>query len=248
MTMAWGRQNTFPCGRLKDDVLMARFPHSRPAVLKKWVQKMHRKNWAPSKSSVLCSRHFQEACFDRTGQTARLKSDAVPTKFDFPQHLLKRVQPRKPPPTRHNIEVEQDVNHEISEPGPSWAAGPGVLSPQQVRSSHNLAADHTYTVQKSPRTLKRKIDITVEALDNVKKKLKRSEENARRLKKKVLTAESVIEDLEKKSLVSSQCTDMLRGTLSDVQLDLVLHTLQNKAGKVSREQYSQSLRSFALTL
>ncbi|XP_064475886.1 THAP domain-containing protein 1-like [Ornithodoros turicata] len=153
------------------------FPHSRPAVLKKWVQKMHRKNWAPSKSSVLCSRHFEEACFDRTGQTARLKSDAVPTKFDFPQHLLKRVQPRKPPPTRHNIEVEQDVNHEISQPGPSWAAGPGVLSPQPVRSSHNLAADHTYTVQERSRTLKRKIDVTVEALDNVKKKLKRSEEN-----------------------------------------------------------------------
>ena len=50
---------------------------------------MRRENWKPTKSSILCSDHFRAECLDRTGQTCRVKEDAVPTIFNFPEHLIK---------------------------------------------------------------------------------------------------------------------------------------------------------------
>jgi len=45
------------------------------------------KLWTAPEWAVLCSYHFTDEMFDRTGQTVRLKPDAVPTIFDFPSHL-----------------------------------------------------------------------------------------------------------------------------------------------------------------
>ena len=38
-------------------------------------------NWKPIKSSILCSNQFRAECLDRTGQTGRVKEDAIPTFF-----------------------------------------------------------------------------------------------------------------------------------------------------------------------
>ncbi|XP_039604846.1 THAP domain-containing protein 2-like isoform X1 [Polypterus senegalus] len=59
-----------------------------PLRRKQWMvavsrQTSDKKLWEPSKSSVLCSRHFKPEMFDRTGQTVRLREYAVPTEFDF---------------------------------------------------------------------------------------------------------------------------------------------------------------------
>jgi len=60
-----------------------------------WVRAMRRiepdgKMWQPSTYDTLCSRHFTMDSFDRTGQTVRLRDDAVPSIFDFPVHLQVR--------------------------------------------------------------------------------------------------------------------------------------------------------------
>lgn len=57
------------------------FPFSRPDILKQWLTNMKREFWTPSKRSVLCSDHFESCCFDKTGCTTRIRSDAVPTVF-----------------------------------------------------------------------------------------------------------------------------------------------------------------------
>uniref|UniRef100_A0A0K8RCC4 Putative thap domain protein n=1 Tax=Ixodes ricinus TaxID=34613 RepID=A0A0K8RCC4_IXORI len=59
-----------------------RFPRSRPEIYQQWVINIGggRRNWQPSGESVVCSDHFEEECFDRTGQTVRLRVDAIPTK------------------------------------------------------------------------------------------------------------------------------------------------------------------------
>lgn len=46
----------------------------------KWIMITCRENWVPGRRSVLCSDHFEEQWFDRTGQTTRLRMGAIPTK------------------------------------------------------------------------------------------------------------------------------------------------------------------------
>ena len=66
-----------------------RFP-TKPELLFKWKKNLRRDNWVPTKSSRLCSDHFQEDMIDRSGKTVRLKPDAIPTRFkSFPKHLIK---------------------------------------------------------------------------------------------------------------------------------------------------------------
>ena len=59
---------------------------------KKWVNFAQRQNWAPSKYSVICIRHFDERYIDRLKERVYLKPCAVPTKHckETPQYLNKK--------------------------------------------------------------------------------------------------------------------------------------------------------------
>ncbi|XP_027248187.1 transmembrane protein 19 isoform X2 [Cricetulus griseus] len=72
------------------NVSFHRFPLD-PKRRKEWVRLVRRKNFVPGKHTFLCSKHFEASCFDLTGQTRRLKMDAVPTIFDFCTHIKSMV-------------------------------------------------------------------------------------------------------------------------------------------------------------
>lgn len=75
------------------------FPFSRKKMLKAWVRAIRRKNFKPTKSSVICSIHFRETDFIKTIKGWILKGDAVPSVFEkFPTHL--QPKPRKERKTR----------------------------------------------------------------------------------------------------------------------------------------------------
>ncbi|KAG8174575.1 hypothetical protein JTE90_022441 [Oedothorax gibbosus] len=72
-----------------------RFPFSRHEVYEKWVHNLRRENFTPSSSSVLCSDHFEDSCFERSGTYVLSRKDAVPTLFDIPAPLQKVTKKRK---------------------------------------------------------------------------------------------------------------------------------------------------------
>ncbi|XP_068228840.1 uncharacterized protein [Palaemon carinicauda] len=97
------------------------FPFSRPDVLKQWIANMKREFWTPSKRSVLCSDHFESSCFDKTGCTTRIRSDAIPTIFtpQISQQKAVKVEAKK----RKKREVQDsEEDEENGEPPPSYDA------------------------------------------------------------------------------------------------------------------------------
>ena len=62
-----------------------RFPKNL-TLRKEWLRAIRKENFELSKHKV-CSNHFEESCFDRTGQTVRLRMGSVPTIFTFPSQV-----------------------------------------------------------------------------------------------------------------------------------------------------------------
>ena len=63
---------------------------TNPEKKVKWLKNIRREDWMPSSHSRICSDHFQEKYINRTGLVAKLREDAVPTRFkNFPKHLKK---------------------------------------------------------------------------------------------------------------------------------------------------------------
>ncbi|KAF3844409.1 hypothetical protein F7725_007572, partial [Dissostichus mawsoni] len=54
---------------------------------KKWEVALRREGFTASESSVICSEHFKQDDFDRTGQIVRLRDGVIPSIFSFPVHL-----------------------------------------------------------------------------------------------------------------------------------------------------------------
>lgn len=86
------------------------FPKNKQ-LLKKWIAAVRRKDWNPTKHSRLCSFHFTADSYDTSGWSSvpKLKSDAVPTIFDFPAHLMETVVPRPPPRERNPLPSQSEV-------------------------------------------------------------------------------------------------------------------------------------------
>ncbi|KAK5642105.1 hypothetical protein RI129_008272 [Pyrocoelia pectoralis] len=51
------------------------------------MRAIRRENFNPTNDSVICGKHFKDADFLRKVPTKVLKSDAIPSVFDFPVHL-----------------------------------------------------------------------------------------------------------------------------------------------------------------
>uniref|UniRef100_UPI0035900B30 THAP domain-containing protein 1-like n=1 Tax=Myxine glutinosa TaxID=7769 RepID=UPI0035900B30 len=173
---AYGCTNRDERGQRREKGLtFHRFPNCDKERLRRWVVNIRRVNWTPTARSHLCSAHFTEDCFDRTGQTVRLRPSATPTIFAFPEHLQKSAPTaRKPPMTRQPTEEKGKI------PPPSCSHPDSPVQPNTKHSGSHQ--EHTYATIESPRKLKRKLDATVEQLQKCRKKLKIEQQKSRRLK------------------------------------------------------------------
>nr|XP_037278211.1 THAP domain-containing protein 6-like [Rhipicephalus microplus] len=219
------------------------FPRSKPDLYRRWVVNLRRDKWTPSPGSSLCSDHFTDNCFDRTGARTRLQPDAVPTLFSFPKHLEKRTAERKPPKQRTAIVDVTPVEQ------------PNDNTPTTVQENSAHVAEHSYAVLDTPKTLKRKLDACTDSAATVKRKLKLSLERERRLRRKVSSFNEIIDDLKHKQLISEDASAMLERCFMGIPLEVTKRLLKQTSSegdkssvKLSRDKYFPALRAFALTL
>uniref|UniRef100_UPI00358E1433 uncharacterized protein n=1 Tax=Myxine glutinosa TaxID=7769 RepID=UPI00358E1433 len=229
-----------------------RFPRSKPALLKEWVVNMRRDCWSPRPYSSLCCDHFVGKCFDRTGQTTRLHPGAVPTLFNFPEHLRKNINHRKLPRPRSVIQPTsedeagcmKDTPNSTTPVNDITAGVPTHHTPTKMHQLH----DHTYSINESPRSVKRKLDKMHDKVTSLQKRLKSSQTKSRRLCKKVNTLKSVVKTLKEKNLMPERGIEMLEKTC-DVPSEIMKRLVRARhKDATSKEKYPPALRAFALTL
>uniref|UniRef100_A0A8C3ST26 THAP-type domain-containing protein n=1 Tax=Chelydra serpentina TaxID=8475 RepID=A0A8C3ST26_CHESE len=94
------------------NVSFHRFPLD-PKRRKEWIRLVKRNNFVPGKHTFLCSKHFESSCFDLTGQTRRLRMDAVPTIFDFPKPMSRNLLKKKDAYTPEGVSNFKTNNKEV---------------------------------------------------------------------------------------------------------------------------------------
>uniref|UniRef100_A0A224Z0Q2 Thap domain protein n=1 Tax=Rhipicephalus zambeziensis TaxID=60191 RepID=A0A224Z0Q2_9ACAR len=215
------------------------FPRSKPQIFKKWLVNLKREKWRPPQGCRLCSDHFAESCFIRTGARTRLLADAVPTLFSFPDDSddsQKNIPERRAPKRRGEIldlnpEDEPSVSPAAPSPSPADSdkstskrrapkrrgqildltpeVEPPVSPAAPSPEDPDKMPDHDSAVLDNPAVLKRRLDKCTDAIEKIKKKLKFSEQRERRLKNKVTSLSEIIDDLKSELLASNDACAML---------------------------------------
>ncbi|XP_028438376.1 THAP domain-containing protein 6-like [Perca flavescens] len=198
-----------------------KFPKNKD-VRKKWEVAMRREGFTATCSSVLCSHHFKEEDFDRTGQIVRLRDGVIPSVFSFPVHL-QRLEKGRATSTSRRAEESLSVASQDS---------------QEMSTSHpqpQANDDHGYALPASPTALKTRLN---EALARVES-LEQDKKNAMaREKRAQTTVKSLLGDLREKNLINEELQEKLE-FYSDLQIDLMAKQCH---------EYTKDYREFALTL
>ncbi|KAM4795911.1 THAP domain-containing protein 2-like [Rhinophrynus dorsalis] len=142
--------------------------HRFPSNIKRrteWLKYVNRENFFPGFNTFLCSKHFEESCFDRTGQTVRLRENAVPTIFIYPDQMLEKIA---------LLKATSNLNTEGDAPGPSN---------QETKKQTDSHTDHTYCLPSSA-AIKKKICELEKKLEIAHKKIKLYQQRERRVKMK----------------------------------------------------------------
>ncbi|XP_075724723.1 THAP domain-containing protein 2-like [Rhipicephalus microplus] len=184
-----------------------------------WQRAVRRDGWEPKNADVLCSEHFEANCFDRTGQTTRLRPGSIPTIFPaFPAHLQKPAKRKREAPKCRtalsplvSAEAAVEMSSEPSSPAKDWYRSKAEESAQEVLQ--------------------------------LKKKVKTLQQSKRRLSKRCDASENLIKELKERKLLSENGLEVFEATFSpEIQQLLV------RAHEKTNKMYPPELRAFALTL
>ncbi|KAK8786362.1 hypothetical protein V5799_023861 [Amblyomma americanum] len=147
------------------DATFHKFPLDSPALLRAWVHNVNRPApWQPTANSVLCSDHFLERWFVRSGKTTRLRSNAVPTIFAYPDDQEQEV-----------VEAVPEAPTDTSERNESSALDHSYGTPMRSAATPiAVARESTGRRVRAP-----------EEDESLRKKLKLSRQRVRRLEERV---------------------------------------------------------------
>ena len=204
---------------------------------------MRRDKWKPTKNTVLCSKHFADEEFEPEAehrQKRDLRKTAVPTIFDYPEHLQpKRPKLRKPPCDRSSASSSQANCEE---------GGEKELGVEDQKELINRAAehDHDYSMPSSL-VLKQKLERAQKEIAALKLKLAAEQKKTSFQKKRNLNLKSTIESLRTTGLLEPGASDNLRSMLTPTLQEL-FDRIENSTTTPSSRQFPPELRVFASTL
>ncbi len=178
----------------------------------RWLIKIRRQKFKPSKWSCLCSLHFEEDSFVPNKKRRILKKQAVPSIFpSFPKHLQKKAKARKPPKDRSKTNY------------------PTNLADQRV-----VDLDHSYDFP-NKNDLKRSLEISNNKNDALTKKVRNLNYANKCLKKEVTSMKEVVNELKEKHIVSEDIVEVLEHAGSKVPAQ-VFQRLAEMRGKSAHAQ------------
>ncbi|KAL1247049.1 hypothetical protein QQF64_034415 [Cirrhinus molitorella] len=182
-----------------------KFPKDKD-MRKKWEVALRREGFHASDASVLCSHHFKQGDFDRTGQIVRLRDGVIPSVFSFPVHLQRLEKGRATSTSRG---AEESLSVSLASQDSQETA---TSSPQPQPND-----DHGYALPASPTTLKTRLN---EALARVERLEREKKNSMAREKRAKTTVKSLLGDLREKNLINEELKEKLE-FYSDLQIDLM---------------------------
>lgn len=224
---AFGCKSRYNLETRDKGITFHRFPKSNPRLLDKWRIAMKRATstgelWMPSRYQRLCSLHFEEKCFDTTGQTKRLRDDVIPSIFNFEQNLKAKqrsrtvVSKRQASENRNVPAKDLEVDH------------------NPINTCASISQDHIYSMP-DIETLKRKMQDTEEARPQKERELEITVKPEQHVEQ---TWSSMYNKLTEKGLTTPQLNDVLL-SLREIPMELFKRPVSD---------YSVDQRLFALTL
>ncbi|KAM7376426.1 hypothetical protein PAMP_006161 [Pampus punctatissimus] len=102
-----------------------KFPLHNPALLAQWLKAVGRHHWHPRLRSSVCSTHFTEDCFDRSGEKVTIRPDAVPSLLVHSDSVTQSSGPNQPAAVEETYFAKYDavelyLSRRIYPPGLSY--------------------------------------------------------------------------------------------------------------------------------
>ncbi|XP_059924534.1 THAP domain-containing protein 6-like [Gadus macrocephalus] len=178
-----------------------KFPKDKD-LRKKWEVALRREGFTASDYSVVCSQHFKQAEFDRTGQIVRLRDGVIPSLFNFPVHLQKLVKGRATSTSRR---AEESLSVASKD------------SPEMTSSQPQPNDDHGYALPATPAAVKAKVNKHLARVESLEREKKNAMSREKRAK---TTVKGLLEDLREKNLINEELSEKL-ASYSNLKMDFV---------------------------
>ncbi|KAM4544135.1 THAP domain-containing protein 6-like [Fundulus diaphanus] len=157
---------------------------------KKWELAVQRDGFVATNRSMLCSEHFKEEDFDRTGQIVRLRlNDVIPSIFSFTTYLQK-----------------QEVKRTTLTAKKAKESLPLDLTQLSNKDEPQKNLDHNYALPTSPTALKAKLSEALARVESLEREKRNAKIRELRAKKNM---GSVLENLREKNLINENFQEKL---------------------------------------
>ena len=194
----------------------------------------------PKQTDFICSEHFEKYCLRVYSSQVRLKEDAIPTKFNFPAHLVKKVPVRRP--------LFRNIPSAFVSPENSTSI-PNTCTSTELETARLLTQTiHNYALMQSPRAMERKSSQLVLKKERQRlllaKKLKLARQRLYRQKARLQNMTDVIQHLKSDRDISSEAVALIEHCFGTIPAAM----LRRKLRCSTKDAYNDEICSFASTL